>query len=161
MCTRPLSLSVSSNNGSPSEDVSISVLADAEVRLRVVKVDDPVAALFAGTEDTEGGESRILALGLKVRPDRRATATSALLPFRRIEALNEHRLHSAGVHDITKGDVNSVSGRHCAMFSFCVHAISDRCPSILGFWASCGLCQARLAVDLCLYPLTTITTKRQ
>ena len=48
--------------------------AGAEVRLRVVEVDDPVVALFAGTEDIEDAESWILALSLKVRPDRRATA---------------------------------------------------------------------------------------
>ena len=75
-----LSSSVSSNNGSPSEDVSISVhvLADAEVCLRVVKVDDPAAALFAGTEDIEGAESRILALGLKVQPDQQAAAATVV-----------------------------------------------------------------------------------
>ena len=60
---------MSSNNGLPLEDVSISVLADAEVHLWVVKVDDPVAALFAGTEGIEGGKSWILGLGLKVQPD--------------------------------------------------------------------------------------------
>ena len=46
--------------------MSVSVLADAEVRLWVVKVDDPVAALFARTEDIESAESWILVLGLKV-----------------------------------------------------------------------------------------------
>ena len=69
MCTRPLSLYVSSNNGLLSEDVSIFVLADAVVHLWVVKVDDPVAALFAGTKDIECGKSWILVLGLKVQPD--------------------------------------------------------------------------------------------
>ena len=73
-----LSSSISSNNGSPLEDVSISVLADAEVHLWVVKVDDPVVALFTRTEDIEGAESWILVLGLKVRPDQQVSATTVV-----------------------------------------------------------------------------------
>ena len=54
------------------------MLADAEVHLWVVKVDDPVAALFAGTEGIEGGKSWILGLSLKVQPDWWATAAAVV-----------------------------------------------------------------------------------
>lgn len=54
------------------------MLADAEVHLWVVKVDDPVVALFTRTEDIEGAESWILVLGLKVRPDQQVSATTVV-----------------------------------------------------------------------------------
>jgi len=60
---------MSSNNVSPSEDVSISVSAGVDIHLQVVAVDEWTADLLAGTEETDGTVLQILALGLMAQPD--------------------------------------------------------------------------------------------
>ena len=48
-----------------------------EMCLRVVAVDTLTADLLAGTEETDGTVSQILALGLIAQPDQQAPATRA------------------------------------------------------------------------------------